>query len=257
MSTDYPTLPLRDLPPGRLGERKEHLLAEINREQPRFSFLRFLVPRRRRAALALVGALVVMGTAAAATTSWLTGRPAPPAVVRDFETYKPQLGFHPDPGRAVLVAEDSNISLYATTNDEGSYCLVTSAPWKRPETLPDGGTCIPPAQSAAPLIAGLVGLSSPRSEGGRWTFLIAGRTDNPQAHTIRFSDPSGEAIARTIGSSGFFVASVHTAESACANGDWKPTFVVFEANGEELRRATITLARAGLGGVCAFAAPHP
>ncbi len=257
MSTDYPTLPLRDLPPGRLGERKEHLLAVINREQPRFSFLRFLVPRRRRAALALVGALVVMGTAAAATTSWLTGRPAPTAVVSDFESYTPQLGFHPAPGRAVLVAEDSDISLYATTNDEGGYCLVVSAPWKRPETLPDGGTCIPPAQSAAPLIAGLVGLSSPPSEGGRWTFLIAGRTDNAQAHTISFTDPNGETIARTIGSSGFFVASMHTAESACASGDWKPTFVALGAGGEELTRATITLARAGLGSVCTFAAPHP
>jgi hypothetical protein len=256
MTTDqYPSLHLRDLPPGRLDARKEHLLAEITREQPDLSFPRFLVSRRRGAVLVLAGTLVVIGTAAATTVSWLTGRPAPPAVVRDFGTYAPQLGFHPQPGRAVLVAEDSNISLYATTNDEGSYCLVVSAPWKRPETLPDGGTCIPAAQAAAPLIAGLLGASSPPGE-ERSTYLIAGRTDTPRAHTIRFTDPAGETITRTIGSSGFFVASVQT-ESGCPSDDWKPTFIVLGANGEELTRATITLAKSLGHGVCQFTPPHP
>jgi hypothetical protein len=234
--------------------RKEHLLAELSREQPGFWFLRFL-SRRRGAVLVLAGALVVMGTAASATVTWLTGRPAPPAVARDFGTYAPQLGFHPQPGHAVLVAEDSDISLYATTNDEGSYCLIVSAPWKRPATLPDGGTCIPRAQAAAPLIAGLVGASSPPGE-ERSTYLIAGRTDTPRAHTIRFTDRNGEPIARQLGSSGFFVASVHVAESACTSGDWRPTFIVLGANGEELTRATITLSRSLGRGVCQFTPPH-
>ena len=72
-------------------------------------------------------------TAVAATaTGWLTGSPAPQSVVSDFGTYAPQLGFDPEPGRAVLVAQDGDVILYATTNKQGSYCLVTSAPWKRP-----------------------------------------------------------------------------------------------------------------------------
>jgi hypothetical protein len=156
----------------------------------------------------------------------------------------------------VLVAEDAEISLYATTNDEGSYCLVVSAPWKRPATLPDGGTCIPPAQAAAPLIAGLVGASSPTSERGQWTLVIAGRTDEREARTIAFVDPNGETMTRPIGSSGFFVASVHMAEAPCAGGDWKPTFVAAGKDGQELARATITLGSARSGDVCTFAAPH-
>lgn len=255
MSTDYSNLPLREFPPGRLTARKEHLLAEITRERPGFSFLRFLPLRHPRTVLALVGALVVIGTAAAATSTWLTGSPAPPAVVSDFQSYNQQLGFHPQPGHAVLVAEDGDVALYATTNDEGSYCLVTSAPWKRPETLPDGGTCIPPTHAGAPLTAGLVGLASPATGAGQWTFLIAGRTDHPRAYEIEFTDPAGKAITRAVGSSGFFVASVQTSDPPCRRGDWKPNFIVRGSSGEKLVQGAITLAT-GRNGVCQFAAPH-
>jgi hypothetical protein len=147
MTIDKRILPLRDLPPGRLEARREHLMAEIVRGQQRPHFVslpRLMGTRRRIAVLAIVTLLIVIGTAVASTTSWLTGSPAPQSVVSDFGTYTPQLGFNPEPGRAVLVAEDGDISLYATTNKQGTYCLVASAPWKRPEKLADGGTCIPP-----------------------------------------------------------------------------------------------------------------
>src|SRR5207247_4609769 len=121
---------------------------------------------------------------------------------------------------------DGDVSLYATTHREGTYCLVVSAPWKRPETLPDGGMCIPRAQAAAPLVAGFVGASST-------TLLIAGRTDARGAHMIRLTDPDGRLLTRPIGSSGFFVAAVRVSGSACANGDWKPTFVVLDTSGRE------------------------
>jgi len=240
--SELPALPRRDFPHDRLRVRKEHLLGEVARPQPRLS-------PRRRVALAVLVALVAIGTATAATTTWLRGSPAPPAVVSDFGSYAPQLGFHPDPGRAVLVAEDGDVSLYATTNAEGSYCLVTSAPWKRPETLPDGGTCIPPAQAAAPLVAGLVG-ASPDS------IVIAGRTASRGAHTIRFDDPGGEPIVRRIGSSGFFVAYLRTSGASCANGDWSPTFAVLDAGGRELGHAKVALARAAAPGVCVWTGPH-
>ena len=241
MTREYPALPLRELPQDRLAARKEHMLVEID-GTPWLS-------RRTRVVLAVVVSLVVLGTAAAATTSWLTGRPAPPSVVSDFGSYTPQLGFHPDPGRAVLVAEDGDVSLYATTNREGTYCLVVSAPWKRPETLPDGGTCIPPAQAAAPLVAGLVGAS-------RTTLLIAGRADVHGAHTIQLTEPDGRVLTRPIASSGFFVAAVRVSGSPCANGDWKPTFVVLDTAGRELTHATVGLARAAGRHVCVFGGPH-
>jgi hypothetical protein len=241
MSNEYPALPLRELPRGRLATRMEHLLAEIERP-PRLS-------HRARVVLVVVVSLVVLGTAAAATTSWLTGRPAPQAVVSDFGSYTPQLGFHPEPGRAVLVAEDGAVRLYATTNREGTYCLVADAPWKRPEILPDGGTCVPAAQAAAPVVAGLVGASST-------TLLIAGRVDDGAAHAIRLTGPDGRLLTWPIGSSGFFVAAVAVSGSPCANGEWKPTFVVVDARGRELTRATILLARPAALGACVLGGPH-
>ncbi len=261
MSIDYPIPSLRDLPAGRLDARKEHLMAEIVRAQQRRRFIslpRLVSSRRRVAALAIVVGLLVIGTAVAATANWLTGSPAPKSVVSDFGSYTPQLGFNPDPGSAVLVAEDSDVSLYATTNKQGSYCLVASAPWKRPSRLPDGGTCIPPAQAAAPLIAGLVGAASSQSADEEM-YLIAGRTADPEARTIRFTDPNGDPITRAIGSSGFFIATVRTAGSACQNGDWNATFSVLGADGKERTHATITLGftHSDSPGVCVFAAPHP
>ena len=260
MSIDHAIPPLRDLSAGRLDARTEHLVAEIARVQqgrPPFFFLPGLVrPRRRIAALAVVVGLLVIGTAVAATTSWLTGSPAPKSVVSDFGSYTPQLGFNPYPGGAVLVAEDSDVSLYATTNKQGSYCLLAGAPWKRPGKLGEGGTCVAPAQAAAPLIAGVLGASSSQS-GNEQTYLIAGRTAEPEARTIRFTDPNGDPITRAIGFSGFFIAAVHTAGSACANGDWNSTFSVLGPNGKERTRATITLARSSSPGVCGFAVtPH-
>jgi hypothetical protein len=206
------------------------------------------------AALIVIGATVAIGATLAARSGWLTGQPAPPPVVSDFDLYAPQLGFRPHSDRAVLVAEDADVSLYATTNDEGSYCLVASAPWKRPETLPDGGTCIPSAHAAAPLIAGLVGVSS---KGETTTYLIAGRTAHASASTIWFTDPGGEPITRPVGASGFFIAKLTPDTRPCANGDWKPTFTVIGAGGEEVARATVTLGTAGSPGACGFAAPHP
>jgi len=188
-------------------------------------------------------------------SSWLTGSPAPESVVSDFGSYAPQLGFDPEPGRAVLVAQDGDVILYATINKQGTYCLVASTPWKRPDKLPDGGTCISRAYAAAPLIAGLVGASS--SADGTQIYVIAGRTTDAAARTIRFSDPTGAPIERAIGSSGFFVATVETDEPACESGDWRPAFDVIGANGDERENVTITLGSATVPGGCSFEAPHP
>lgn len=188
-------------------------------------------------------------------SGWLTGTPAPKSVVSDFSSYAPQLGFDPEPGKAVLVARDgSNFILYATTNKQGSYCLVDSTPWKRPSKLADGGTCVQPATATARLVAGLVGANTAGTE---QIYVIAGRTTDDEARAIRFTDPAGAPIERAIGSSGFFIAAVRTNESACTNGDWAPTFEILGADGEPRASLEITLGSARASGACAFAAPHP
>jgi hypothetical protein len=259
MMTDRSIPPLRDLPAGRFDARKQHLLAEIApspKQQRKLAIPPFIGPRRRVAALALGLALLVIGTAVAATTDWLTGSPAPQSVVSDFGTYAPQLGFDPVPGRAVKVATDGDTILYATTNKQGSYCLIASTPWKPSATLPDGGTCIAPVQASAPLIAGLVGAKSGLD--GDQTYVIAGRTTDPEARTIRFSDPNGKPVTPTIGPSGFFIATIRTNTSACTNGDWAPSFSVLGADGTQRSSDTITLSSTSMAspGVCVFAAPH-
>lgn len=183
---------------------------------------------------------------------WLRGEPAPSSVVANFESYTPQLGFRPDSGRAVLVAADGGVSLYATTNDRGSYCLAATAP--------DGGICVSPAAAAAPLIAGIMP-DDPNRTGAR-RVIVAGRAANPSAQTIRFNGHDETVVTRLIGSSGFFVAVLPIQGSPCANGDWKTTFAALGANDEVVSTATITIAHAGSvrGGppVCSWAnGPHP
>lgn len=258
MTVDDMIPPLRDLVGGRLNARKEHLIAESARSggRPTVVVRRPIVAHRRVVVAALALGFLLIGTAVAATTDWLTGSPAPKSVVSDFGSYPPQLGFNPEAGHAVQVAADDDAVLYATTNKEGSYCMIASVPWKRPATLPDGGTCVAKEQAEARLVAGLVAASN--APDGQQTYVIAGRAADPGARAIGFSDPSGGAITRPLGSSGFFIAVIRSAVPACVNGDWEPTFYVVGADGGERRSATITLGAAppGSSGACVFAAPH-
>jgi hypothetical protein len=198
---------------------------------------------QRQSRFALVTAALALGAISAglavAATGWLSGEPAPPAVVADFEAYAPQLGFHPNPGSAVLVAEDRDISLYATTNKEGTYCLVVKAPWISSATR-DGGTCVTAGIASRSLIAAVLGGSSAKPD-GYWTLVMAGRTHDSAARTIRFTVPDGGVIDRPVGSSGFFIAGVRSQEPPCANGSWTSTFTALGADGKELAQTTIPL----------------
>jgi hypothetical protein len=208
---------------------------------------------RRLVLLAVVVALLVAPTYAVARSlidGWLGGEPAPPSAVANFDSYTPQLGFQPDSGRAVVVAKDGGVSLYATTNDQETYCLATATP--------DGGICVSPAHAAAPLVAGIMP-DHPARKGREQRVLVAGRSDHPEARTIRFTDPEGNVVARAIGSSGFFIAAVPMEGSPCANGDWTTTVTALGAEDEELFSARITLAHASpqAPGVCSWAnGPH-
>jgi hypothetical protein len=214
-------------------------------------------PRRARRARLLVVAALALALLAVPTYAigravadgWLSGEPAPKSVVENFDSYAPQLGSRPDSRRAVLVASDGGVNLYATPNDRGSYCVATHTP--------DGGICIAPRVAAAPLIAGLMS-SWPEQK-----TVIAGRVDHPAAVAVAFTDPDGTTVTREIGSSGFFVATLPAGQAAsgsrpygCRNGDWTTTFRALSASGDELVTAQITLAHAR-GGVCQWVnGPH-
>lgn len=61
MTSRHSIPPLRDLPAGRLGQRKEHLLAEITREQhPAVSLPKLRMPRLRVALVAAAFAVVAL-----------------------------------------------------------------------------------------------------------------------------------------------------------------------------------------------------
>jgi hypothetical protein len=255
LSQPYEKLPLRKMPASRLAARHQHLLREIGRStQPRAFALHFALNRRRVLA-PLVAALVIVGTGAAATTSWLNGSPAPSSVVNGFKSYPTQLGFHPVPGQAVLVAGGTNVSLYATVNREGGYCLTVSAPWKRPGSLSDGGTCVTASDTTAAFVAGTVGVSNLPRESAT-TLVVAGRTTNSNAGAVRFEAPDGALRTERLGSSGFFVATLVAPGSACSRGDWAPTFELLDRNGDRLATATVTLASDRGHGVCQFVGPH-
>jgi hypothetical protein len=199
---------------------------------------RLIAPRRRIAVLAIALGLLGIGTAVAATTGWLTGSPAPPSVVADFGSYTPQLGFHPDPGSSVLVAEAGDSQLYATTNAEGSYCVVASAPWKRPNQNPDGGTCVGERTAAQPIVAGIVG-GSPTDINRNLTLLVAGRISVPGATSVNLSIPDHSIRNVKLGSNGFFLTNVET--QLCRGGDWVAKLVALDAQGRELTQSTIML----------------
>lgn len=204
--------------------------------------------RRRLVVLAVVILAGVTTSLSIAGNGWLIGEPAPPPVVSDFKAYTPQLGFHPEPGKAVFVAQDGAIKLYATTNREGTYCLVVDEPWK-PPSAGDGGTCVPKRSATSSITASVIGISA-ASKDGEATFVIAGRVDSAKARTIRFEDTNGASVERPIGSGGFYVAALHGKLPIpvvgphgvkCPAKGWKPTFTALGADGEKLLSSTVPL----------------
>jgi hypothetical protein len=206
-----------------------------------------IAARRRRLLIVLVGAVLGVATAslsfAATKAGWLTGEPAPPPVVSGFKQYTPQLGFHPEAGKAQFVAQDGPIKLYATANKEGGICYLVDEPWK-PADAGDGGTCASREKASVPISAGWMG-------GARDVSVIAGRVADDRARSVSFSTPDGDAIVRPLGAGGFYVAQVEAAGSKlgghCPATDWQPVFVARGADGERLVASRILLVRTDFG----------
>jgi hypothetical protein len=213
------------------------------------------IARRRRgrrialATLVAAASLLAVGAAVGAG-GWLRGEPASPAVTSDFAGYAPQLGFHPEPGSAVLVARDGEIALYATTNREGGYCVAVDAPWKPAATLPDGGTCLPASLTSAPFAAGIGGAA------GGTTLVVVGRTTASAARTVEFAAPDGGDVSRQLGSSGFFVAELDLHGPACAGGGWRPRFDLRDARGNRVAAFSVDLVRAARVDACVLYGLH-
>jgi hypothetical protein len=190
--------------------------------------------RRRRllfATSAFALAAVIVGTAVAAT-GWLVGSPAPPSVKTDFGTYTPQLGFHPQPGNAVLVAKEGGDRLYATTNEEGSYCVILSTPLVRPPESMGGGTCISKATADQPIVAGLFPANRDR-------LLLAGRISVTGARSVEVQLPSGATQAAPLQSSGFFLLPI-TAKP-CGAGTWSAQLQALTGDGKVVAAKTMLL----------------
>jgi hypothetical protein len=202
---------------------------------------------RRRVVLlssALATAGVIVGATAAAT-GWLVGSPAPPSVKSDFGSYATQLGFNPRPGKAVLVANNGAYQLYATTNKQGGYCILVSAPWKRPGPHGEGGDCSSRKQVATRFWAAIGGVAG--HPDGRTTLVIDGRTTTAEAASIRFTTPDQETVNVKVGTSGFFIDGFTTRASWCQIGRWNPRIAILDSTGNEI---TTTTAEIGRGTVC-------
>jgi hypothetical protein len=139
-TTDHSIPPLRNLPPGRLNQRKDHLLAEITSSSPRRQPL-FKAQRRRWAhrpvlvAAAAVVASVLAGGAFALAHYVFVGAPAPADVQAyvEFESgVKATLQSHAattgvivseTKAAAVLDTAGGPAYLWLSPTTSGGYCL--------------------------------------------------------------------------------------------------------------------------------------
>jgi hypothetical protein len=194
--------------------------------------------RRRRAALAsLITLFAVACTGITlAANGVFAASPAPGEVVEDFGAYATQLGYHPRSHHAQLVAVDGEFRLYATPNREGTYCIVTSAPWRPPgRHTGDGGVCVPPKKAAEPIAVGITAASGDPDQ----IMVVAGRVLDSDARRLRFADATGDDIERPLGAGGFFVVGVH--QPPCTGTSWSPIFTATDAQGNPVATARITL----------------
>ena len=203
--------------------------------------------RRHRIVLAtsaLAVAGIIVGTAIAAT-GWLVGSPAPKSVKSDFGSYAPQLGFNPEPGKAVLVAHDGPYKMYVTPDKQGGYCTLVATPQYHPGPRGSGGDCGTRRQAAVSFLAGPVGPGVPMRNGGV-RLVVAGRTRNKAAARVRFTTPDGKTATAPIGTSGFFITDI-TSDKQLFTGllpnsvcHWTSTFVLLDKNGRQITQKTLT-----------------
>jgi hypothetical protein len=134
MSYVQPTPPLRDLPQGRLALRSQHLRAELGRKPER--------THRRRTALVLVAAAVLLGATLLATPALglrdglahLFGADKPPPnVIKQYFTNQDPLGvkgLRPAKARlvsALAIPGFGHMTIWAAPTKDGGFCSTAAS----------------------------------------------------------------------------------------------------------------------------------
>jgi len=225
----------------RDDELVRELLAPFARVQPVMLKRRPVRRWKWRAALVAValGLTGAIATVAVAGTGWLIGSPAPPDVKADFGSYATQLGFDPQPGKALLVASTGPYQLYATANTQGGLCTLVITPWV-PASAHEGGECAAAPAGSSSFYAS-VGGQSPLVDNAT-TLVVYGHTSNAGASSVQFDGPNGAPVTATVGKGGYFIiGTTVTGGMGCGSGTWAPTFHVLDATSQQLSAWTVTL----------------
>jgi hypothetical protein len=197
--------------------------------------------RRRRllvACVAMTLASIMVTAASLAARGWLTGSPAPKTVVSDFRSYPIQLGLHPEPGKAVLVARSGPYRMYATPDREGGYCVVTSRPWVRPASLPDGGGCLTRSEAAVPFTFTSQGSRDLPHHG--FLEVVGGRVRDRRVSEVQFTDPEHRLVTLPIQHSGFFIGPLTITHFICRLTGYHLTARALDAQHATLHELHIT-----------------
>ena len=198
--------------------------------------------RRRRgvlvACVAVTLASITVTAVSLAAAGWLAGSPAPKTVVSDFRSYPIQLGLHPEPGKAVLVARSGPYRMYATPDREGGYCVVTSKPWARPAVLPDGGGCLTRSEAAVPFTFTFPGGKDLPHHG--ILEVVGGRVRDRRVREVQFTDPAHRLVTLPIQHSGFFIGSFTVTPFICRLAGYHLTARALDAHHTTLHQLHVT-----------------
>lgn len=220
MTADRLTPPPKfDLPPGRVEQRKAHLVAQISAERRRRGTFAGLFgrgnSRRWRTGALVFAVFVISGTALAATRDWWTA--APPAT--DQPVVDQQLSFrdidgHPrvlaDPALARTVARAPGATLIAAPTQKGGYCMLPQLPRKPGDSVVGsalGFSCgFAPGKNDARAASTFGTLAAAPDGIGR--FYVYGRMTHPAAGAVDLTHATGETLRVALGENGFFMAAL-------------------------------------------------
>jgi hypothetical protein len=209
----------------------------------------------------VLGLSAVVAGLAIAGTGWLIGSPAPANVKSDFGTYSTQLGFNPQPGKALLVAGNGDYQLYATRNKQGGLCTLVGTPWYTPGSSGEGGDCSANPPDASAFWAGIGGMANAPNA---TTLVLDGHTTDAGAASVQFDGPNGEPVTAPVAAGGFFIVGTTVSGSICDWAAWTPRFTVLDGNGHQLSATSVTIlpgarkfAVRGRGLACAAVAHGP
>jgi hypothetical protein len=241
MNPDYSIPPLRDLPPGRLVQRAQHLRAEIvEQRRPRAVVQRPVLTVG--VALALVLSVVLLATPAFGLRGQVIhlfggGKPAPAPVVKSFA----ELDVGAPPGMAPNVIAGETREVMESHLSTGKKWVMWVAPTRA------GGFCMPDGCDRDRSIPFSLGLSIPGPISPEGAILappviFEGDTLIPGATTveIRFED-GGSATTPVVWVSppidaGFFIYELP--EARWKAGHRPVALVLKDGNGNELARNT-------------------